>query len=111
MASCGFSISDVEIIQSGVIEILKGAYVESLLESQGAKAAAECNSLFSLSGHHSAGAGPEGTTLRAGDLPVAPYGSSIRELSYCKAASVHTESYYGRLDNLLHNTLKKGCGV
>lgn len=88
-------VTDVEILMNGVREVLKSDYVKGLLDGQGAKAAAKCNALYSMS-----------TTPRKD-----PYAYKVEELSYTAAAIVHSNSTLGKYDNIHHNTLRKGCGL
>lgn len=81
---------------SGINEVMKSPGVASLINAQGAKAAARCNSMahdFS----HSAGS-PR-------------YASEPVMMSFVAASRVYVANAEAGLDNLRNNTLKKGCGV
>ena len=92
------ALKDLKLVPSGYRAILKSDGVKSLLDGQGSKACAKCNAMFSLS--------------RLSITPSSsPYAYKVVTRGYTAAAKVYTNSYFGYLDNLHHNTLKKGCGV
>ena len=89
------SKAKIRLIPSGVAEVAKSPGVQYLLYHQGAKCASACNSIGHLS--HS---------------KVQPkYDWGIKMLDHtaaCRVGCANTEAY---VDNRIHNTLKKGCGI
>lgn len=85
----------VEAYMPGIRETLKAPGIASLLGSQAKAAAARCNSMYGLS-----------TTPR-----IEPYGGLASERRFSAVGVVFTRTKLGQIDNLLNNTLKKGCGI
>lgn len=85
----------VKIIPGGVIEVVKSQGVCELLLSQADKAAQRCNSIAG------------GVDSRNAPL----YESEIKMLDRTAGATVYCANVEAFVDNRLHNTLKKGCGV
>ncbi len=82
-------------VMSGVRQVLKSQGVAALINQQGERAAARCNSLAHLE--------------RAKQQPR--YAATPKTMSYVSASLVHADNAEAYVDNLRHNTLKKGCGV
>ena len=85
----------IKIIPGGVIEIAKSQGVSEMLLSQADKAAQRC---ISMAG---------GISSRNAPL----YESEIKMLDRTAGARVYAANVEAHMDNRLHNTLKKGCGV
>ena len=85
----------IRIIPGGVIEIAKSQGVCELLLSQADKAAQRCNSMA--------------CGINSRNAPL--YESEIKMLDRTAGARVYVASVEAHMDNRLHNTLKKGCGV
>ena len=80
---------------AGIVGITKGAAVQSMLMAQGEAAAARCNSMARL---------PHGSSA-----PL--YDCQLKMLDRTASARVGVANREAYVDNLRHNTLKKGCGV
>ena len=98
MAKGGWSlkarcVGGIKPVERGIVEITKGGAVASMLMAQGEKAAARCNALAHL---------PHGN-------PV--YDCQLKMLDKTASARVGAANPDACIDNLKHNTLKKGCGV
>ena len=98
MAKGGWSlkmrrVGRIKPIERGIVEITKGGAVSSMLMAQGEKAAARCNALAHLSHGN----------------PV--YECQLKMLGKTASARVGVANTDAYIDNLKHNTLKKGCGV
>lgn len=85
----------VRIVRGGVVEISKSGGVQSLLAQQGAKCASRCNSMARLS--------------HASTRPL--YDSQPKMLTNTAACRVGCANVEAYVENRIHNTLKKGCGV
>ena len=100
MAKGGWSlklrrVGRIKPVAAGIIGITKGGGVQSMLMAQGEAAAARCNSMAHLSHGKSA--------------PL--YDCQLKMLDRTAAARVGVANKEAYVDNLRHNTLKKGCGV
>lgn len=92
----GFSFKlqgKIKPVTAGIVEITKGGGVSNLLMQQGAKCASRCNSIAHL---------PHGN-------PV--YDVQLKMLDRTASARVGVANVDAYVDNLKHNTLKKGCGI
>lgn len=87
--------STVKLIPSGYRAVLKSEGVQELLGKQAEAAATRCNDLFSL---HRV---PDG----------AHYKAEVVMRGYTAGGMVRVADKYGWYDNLINNTLKKGCNV
>lgn len=100
MAKGGWSIKlrrvgKIRPVMAGIVGITKGGAVQSMLMAQGAAAAARCNSMARLThGKHA---------------PL--YDCQLKMLDHTASARVGVANREAYVDNLKHNTLKKGCGV
>ena len=98
MAKGGWSlkmrrVGRIRPVERGIVEITKCGAVSSMLMAQGESAAARCNALAHLSHGN----------------PV--YGCQLKMLGKTASARVGVANSDAYIDNLKHNTLKKGCGV
>lgn len=92
----------VRPVLAGVSEVLKSPGVQRLLSQQGERATARCNSMYRTNHiERQHGFEPHG----------APYAHHPKMLRYTAGEVVHVASRAGGLDNLRHNTLRKGCGI
>ena len=88
-------VTNLRYISSGVVDICKSPGVTALLQSQADKCAARCNSLAHLT--------------NARQAPR--YEAETKMLRYTAAGRVHIANGEAYVDNLYHNTLKKGCNI
>lgn len=98
MAKGGWSlkmrrVGRIKPVERGIVEITTGGAVSSMLMAQGEKAAARCNALAHL---------PHGKP---------EYDCQLKMLNKTASARVGVANADAYIDNLKHNTLKKGCGV
>ena len=88
-------ITNLTYLPSGGSKVLKSDGVVAMLTAQAQKAADKCNSI--------------GYWRRS---KVAPhYSVKTKNVGFTIGACVVADNTEARLDNIHHNTLKKGCGI
>lgn len=88
-------VTNLTYLPSGGSKVLKSDGVVSMLTTQAQKAAAKCNSIAHLR-----------------NSKIAPhYSVETKNVGFTIGALVVADNYQAVIDNLYHNTLKKGCGL